>query len=127
MLLFKIFVRLLLLETVPIFVWYPSHEKNVIGRRCFYNFSYKLRFPKENLLITSSILGSISWWICVRAKPIKQSSTMVLLLYVFSLLNAENERSHSHDVTDRVAKIRREILILSNPWKFKCLSVAVIL
>ena len=125
MLLFKFFVRLLLFETVPISVWYLWHEKNVIGRRCFYNFSSNLQFGKENLLITSSILGSISWWICIRAKPIKQSSTMVLLLYVFSLLNAEN--SHSHDVTDRVAKMWREILILSNPWKFTCLSVAVIL
>ena len=36
---------------------------------------------------------------------------------------AEMERSHSQDVTGRVAKIRRAILMFSKPSKFKALSV----
>ena len=48
---------------------------------------------------------------------------MVLLVQFFSLRMAEKERSHSQDVTGKVARIRRAILMLAKESKLIALSV----
>ena len=54
---------------------------------------------------------------CMRARPFKRSSTIVVLLYVFNLRNAEMDRSHSHEVTGMVPRIRSAILMFAKPSK----------
>ena len=54
-------------------------------------------------------------WTCNKAKPFNLSATMVLQVKIFSLLKAENDLSHSHDVTVRVPSILKATLIFWNP------------
>ena len=48
---------------------------------------------------------------------------MVLLVQFFSLRMAEKERSHTQEVTGKVARIRRAILMLAKESKLIALSV----
>ena len=47
--------------------------------------------------------------------PFNLSETMVLLVYVFSRLIAENDRSQVHVVTGEVPRILKETLMLLKP------------
>ena len=47
--------------------------------------------------------------------PFNLSETMVLLVYVFSCLIAENDRSQVHAVTGEVPRILKETLMLLKP------------
>ena len=57
----------------------------------------------------------MSLWTCNKAKPFNLSATIMLRVWVFSLLKAENDLSHSHDVIGRIPFIFRATLIFWNP------------
>ena len=40
---------------------------------------------------------------CISARPLRQSPDIVVLMYAFSLLNADTHISISHDVTGKIA------------------------
>ena len=55
--------------------------------------------------------------------PFNLSETMVLLVYVFSRLIAENDHSQVHVVTGEVPKILNETLMLLNEMRFNVLDI----
>ena len=63
----------------------------------------------SNKLTTSSRSIGISYLICMNTSEERLLSPMVHLMQLFSLLIVLIERSHSHDVTRRVAAILRRM------------------
>ncbi len=58
-------------------------------------------------------------WTWSKASPVSRFWDIVLRVYVFSLLRAENDLSHSHDATGRPANIYS--------WRGQCLETAALL